>query len=167
MMYTYIGPKEFLNLVDKKLIGRKVKSKYDILDWIISTEQELNINNEVIATFIIDLEQNLRINDRRSEHVVCAGGLPVLSAGEITFKKDTNNLIVSEISNQSTGYCPDAAKSWSHINKALCNLGIDYPVYFTTIMIFRICKNCKSINLVKDEYFFCAICDSKLDMNIV
>ncbi len=64
-------------------------------------------NSEIIATFVIDTASNLRINDRHSEHIVCANGEMVLSAGEITFEMYKNNVVqISQITNQSTGYCP-------------------------------------------------------------
>jgi len=163
MAYNYVGPKELLRLVDKNLIGRKITSKSDINRWFVDTGQEPEYGNQVTATFIIDLDHNLRINDRRSEHVVCAGGLQVLSAGEITFELDETEILkISQISNQSTGYCPDA-ESWTDVDKALLNIDLDYPEYFTTALIFRRCKKCKNLNIVKDNYFVCIICDSILD----
>jgi hypothetical protein len=41
-----------------------------------------------------------------SEHVACAGGGFVLGAGEIAFSRGGNGWAISEVSNQSTGYCP-------------------------------------------------------------
>ncbi len=161
-MYTYVGPKKFLSLVDEKLIGRKITAQSDIRNWLIDTEQQKDADDQVTATFTLDLEYNLRVNDRRSEHVVCAGGVPVLSAGEITFQEDKNKEIsISQISNQSTGYCP-GVESWSDVNKVLSQTDIDYPEYFTTAIIFRVCKNCGNLNIVKDDYFVCIMCDSDL-----
>jgi hypothetical protein len=60
-------------------------------------------------TFVIDLGGALRLAPRRGEHVACADGAPVLSAGEITFLRDQDRWTVSEVSNPSTGCCPDPA----------------------------------------------------------
>ncbi len=64
-----------------------------------------------IATFIITLNEELLVAPRRSEHVACASGGPVLSAGEITFD---DNLVVIEVTNQSTGFCPEP-ESWASV----------------------------------------------------
>ena len=61
------------------------------------------------VNFVIDLTGTLRLAPRRSEHVACAGGGPVLSAGEIVFRRERGGWTVGEVSNQSTGYCPDVA----------------------------------------------------------
>ncbi len=158
-----MGPPEFLKLVNENLIGRKIESNSDIHEWLIETKQQYDYDNQVTVTFIIDLDHNLRINDRRSEHVVCAGGLQVLSAGEMTFELgETASLKISHISNQSTGYCPDA-ESWKDVSKALSKTDLAHPDYFTTSFIFRICSHCHNLNVVKDNYFVCIMCESDLD----
>ncbi|WP_291726258.1 hypothetical protein [Bernardetia sp.] len=93
---------------------------------------------------------------------MCAGGKKVLSAGEISFMIDKNDISISEISNQSTGYCPKS-ESWIEVNKVLQKIGIDYPDYFTTAFEFRLCTSCGSINLVKDDFFVCQVCGTELD----
>lgn len=57
------------------------------------------------ATFVIDLNGNLCLAERRSVHVCCAGGHDVPSASEVTFGISDKNLAVEWITNQSTGYC--------------------------------------------------------------
>ena len=57
-------------------------------------------------TFVVDLEGVLRLAPRRSEHVACAGGRPVLSAGEVSFERGPDGWEVTSATNQSTGYCP-------------------------------------------------------------
>ena len=161
-MYKYVGPKEILKQIKLERIGHLITKKDDICKWIAETNQQIDFNDEITATFIIDLEENLRINDRRSEHVVCANGKPVLSAGEITFEVEKGkSLVVSQISNQSTGYCP-APKSWKNIDRVLSKVGIEYPEYLTTEFVFRICEKCKNINIVKDNYYVCLICNADL-----
>jgi hypothetical protein len=153
--YPFIGNEKLLDLIRPDLEGHYIQSALDIERWFRTTNQEVNNNQQVIATFIIDLQGNLRINDRHSEHVVCAVGKPVLSAGEITFTFSKHNtIIISQISNQSTGYCPSPT-SWNVVQNALEKIGIDFPTYFTTAFEFRICQNCGWINIIKDDYFFC------------
>ncbi|KOY84661.1 hypothetical protein AD998_19655 [bacterium 336/3] len=162
-MYKYIGAKEILKQVSEEKAGKVILSQKDIIDWISDTNHKFNSEHEIIATFVIDLNENLRINDRRSEHVVCANGEEVLSAGEITFKKDKlEGISISQITNQSTGYCP-SAKSWEFVKQALLKINIDFPDFFTTEFIFSVCKNCGIINIVKDEFYYCLSCESDLE----
>ena len=161
-MFKYVGSREFLKLVDPALIGVWLTSREDVQRWIDDTHQQADANDEVVATFIVDREHRLRVNDRRSEHVVCAGGEPVRSAGEITFEMDGDTFLrISAISNQSTGYCP-SAESWSDVQTALSKTDISHPGHFTTQIIFRTCSACQNLNIVKDDYFFCLMCDSAL-----
>src|SRR6185503_7650273 len=111
------------------------------------------------ATFVVDREGVLRLADRRSEHVACAGGEEVLSAGEIFFAGRGAEVV--EVSNLSTGYCPEPS-SWPAVAHALESAGIAHPGRFTAEMIFRRCTACGERNLVKDEVFVCAICDADL-----
>ncbi len=153
--YTFVGKKELLDLVKPHLKGYCIKSILDVENWIATSKQRPDSNSEITATFVIDLEYSLLINDRHSEHVVCANGKNVLSAGEITFEITKNKSIsISQITNQSTGYCP-SPKSWAAVSESLEKIGIDYPDYFTTVFEFRICERCGWINLIKDNYFVC------------
>ena len=56
-----------------------------------------------------------RLHRGDPNHVACAAGGPVLSAGEITFDDD---MTVAEITNQSTGFCPEP-ESWPAVSDAL------------------------------------------------
>lgn len=163
--YAFIGNKDLLNLVRPELEGYVIYSFSDIENWINTTKQKANKDNQVVATFIIDASGNLRINDRHSEHVVCACGRDVLSAGEITFELSKQKIFISQITNQSTGYCPSPA-SWSAVQKALEKIGIKHHTYFTTAFEFRVCKNCGWINIIKDAYFVCENieCQNELPM---
>lgn len=160
-MYQYIGPKEILQQVKPEKVGTIIKSKFDIKNWINTANQELDSNDEITATFVIDLSGNLRVNDRRSEHVVCANGKNILSAGEITFEIYKQKVLISQITNQSTGYCP-SPKSWKDVMSVLDKLETEYPEYWTTEFIFRVCEKCNNINIVKENYFVCLICDNDL-----
>jgi hypothetical protein len=112
-------------------------------------------------TFIVDLHAKLWLAPRRSEHVACAGGRDVLAAGEIGFVVGEHGWIVSEVSNQSTGYCPDP-DSWPAVALALDHVGLPYPSGFTHKVIFRRCPTCATRNIVRDGNFVCAVCDSIL-----
>lgn len=164
-MYHYIGAKEILQQIDKERIGKIISSQNDIKTWIIETQQKADSNNEITATFIIDIDENLRINDRRSEHVVCANGGTVLSAGEITFEIKKNKIIsISQITNLSTGYCPPVT-SWNCVEKVLHKIDIEFPKFFTTEFVFRKCKKCENINVIKDDFFICINCEDELEKN--
>src|SRR5690242_13194939 len=63
----------------------------------------------------------LRVEDRRSEHIACSGGRPVLAAGELFLKLTASGLEIVDVSNQSTGFCPEPA-SWPEVAKALDRL---------------------------------------------
>ncbi|AFM06300.1 hypothetical protein Fleli_3998 [Bernardetia litoralis DSM 6794] len=162
-LYSYVGSQEIFDSVDINFVGYKISKSKDILNWIEKTAQEL-INNSIIATFIINENHQLVINDRHSEHVQCAGGKNVISAGEISFlieKKD--KISINEISNQSTGYCPKP-ESWKYVEKVLSKIEIEYPNYFTLAFDFRLCTNCQTINLIKEQVFECQMCETELDL---
>lgn len=103
----------------------------------------------------------LSLTFRHSEHIACAGGEPVLSAGEIFFIYSVSGWQVAEITNQSTGFCPEP-KSWPQVAKALDAIGLRHPARFTIEFIFRRCPKCTQINLVKENLFFCAVCEANL-----
>lgn len=160
--YKYVGPNELLSLVDKSSSRRFVQSQTDVLSWIQQTHQQPDAEGEVTATFIIDTNGNLWVADRYSEHVACAAGGPVLSAGEMTFRVAGTRAEVSAVTNQSTGFCPEP-ESWSSVESALDKIGLAHPDDFTTHFHFRRCGRCSSINIVKDDWFVCIVCDAELD----
>ena len=112
-------------------------------------------------TFVVGLDGQLRLAPRRSEHVDCAAGQPVLAAGEMLFAREGARWSVSEISNQSTGYCPDA-DSWPAVAAALDRVGLAHPGDFTHKIVFRRCPACGQLNIVRDGHFACSVCDSAL-----
>ena len=103
-LYDYVGPQEIFDSVDFAFSGYKISSIQDIENWISASSQTV-VGHCLIATFVINENHELLINDRHSEHVMCAGGKKVISAGEISFLFGKNDTItVHEITNQSTGY---------------------------------------------------------------
>ncbi|HAS43927.1 MAG TPA: hypothetical protein DCS93_25850 [Microscillaceae bacterium] len=159
--YFYVGPAAILQGIDLTQIGTKILSKQALLQWIEETEQTLQ-NHQLITTFIVTLQEELVISDRHSEHVMCAGGHQVLSAGEITFEVINKQVSVVAISNQSTGYCPEPS-SWPRVAQALQKAGLEGLDDFTDAYEFRYCHHCKHINLIKDQVFECVVCENTLD----
>ncbi len=159
--YKYVGPNDLLELVKTVSKGEKISSPQDVINWLESTAQELDYDNQVITTYTIDLDNNLLIADRHSEHVACAGGGKVLSAGEITFSVEGSKVKVREVTNQSTGYCPEP-ESWPNVKVALVKAGLDGPNCFSREFIFRKCEKCGLLNIVKEEWFVCVECDEDL-----
>jgi len=112
-------------------------------------------------TFIVDIERRLWIADRHSEHVACARGGDVLAAGEMTFMLECGHAVVSQVTNLSTGYCPEPG-SWHVVAEALHTIGMIGPHGFEPAYNFRRCPACGQRNLVKDDHFVCAVCSAEL-----
>lgn len=160
-LYKYVGPNDIRFSVAGFPSGTRIKSVSDIEGWIDETRQQPDAYRLIAATFIVDFEGYLRIAERHSEHVACAGGEAVLSAGEIFFVCGKQGLEVAEISNQSTGFCPKP-ESWISVAKALEQIPLSHPGRFTTEFMFRRCPACSQLNLVKENQFFCAVCNTDL-----
>src|SRR5262249_2946114 len=127
--YRYVGPREIAAAGGEP--GRAIASAADLAAWLRAT-------GERVATFVVGVDEQLRLADRRSEHVACAGGLEVLAAGEMFF--DDAGRVVG-VSNQSTGFCPEVA-SWPAVAAALDRAGIRHPGRFTDAFEFRRCEAC-------------------------
>lgn len=158
--YSYIGPDELKQRLKRESHCIHVTSAADLVPWM-ATFSSHGRESHVPATFIITLDEQLWIADRRSEHVACASGEDVLAAGEIVFARSGNSLRVEEATNQSTGYCPEP-ECWSVVARVLNRLGISQPPFFTQAFAFRRCDRCGATNLIKDEVYECAICNSPL-----
>jgi len=160
-LYRYVGPKGIAERVDPAALGVPIRSPQDVLRWVRETAQKADADGLVIATFVIDEAGLLRVADRRSEHVACAGGGLVQSAGEITFVLGRGKAGVAAVSNQSTGFCPEP-ESWPAVEATLRQAGFLAPDGFSPACVFRRCPKCGSISVVKDAVFECAVCDSPL-----
>lgn len=156
--YHYIGPAEIRNTARTQPSGTSILCVADLRTWLASTTTEHTQEGYWIATFTISIDKRLQLANRRSEHIACAAGGPVLSAGELTIDQ---NYEVAEISNQSTGFCPEP-ESWWVVEAVLNRIGIKHPGRFTNIIIFRLCSHCNACNIVKDAWFYCQLCDAKL-----
>ena len=160
--YQYVGPADIRDsALASSPLGTPIHSVDDLSAWIVSRSSDTEPDGSLIATFTVDVSGTLLLAPRRSEHVACAGGGPVLSAGEITFSSDGD---VSEITNQSTGFCPEP-ESWPTVANALDAIPVDRPDDFTTRVVFRLCPGCNERNIVKDGWFVCDLCGADLPEN--
>jgi hypothetical protein len=163
-LYRYVGPADLLALVVSGGGGARLDSVESFDAWVsLRTAEEL----AEPFTFVVDAGGVLRVASRRSEHVVCASGGPVSAAGEITFREVTAGWSVSEVTNQSTGYCPDPA-CWPTVAAALERAGLTHPAGFTVEVVFRRCPACRDLNIVRENDFVCVFCEAELppDWNV-
>jgi hypothetical protein len=112
-------------------------------------------------TFVVDMDGVLRLAPRQSEHVACAGGGRVLGAGEIAFVREAGWWTAGEVSNHSTGYCPDVT-SWTAVADALDRAGVGRPPGFTHEVVFRRCPDCGERAIVRERDFVCVFCGGGL-----
>jgi len=159
--YSYVGPPEIKGRVAGCPGGTRITSVADLFAWVRSTDCKPGLDGLVAATFVIDPQGDLLLANRRSEHVACAGGGPVLSAGEMFFLVEGDRAEVAEASNQSTGFCPEP-ESWPTVAAALDRVGVAHPGRFTTEIVFRRCERCGERNVVKDGWFACGVCGAEL-----
>lgn len=158
-LYRYVGPTRILEQARHQPLGFEVRSPFDLRAWL---QAHPALGGRVwTVTFVIDRAGALRLADRHSEHVACAGGGPVRSAGELTFALTGEQVRLTAASNQSTGFCPEP-ESWSDVQAALDTLGLPHPGAFTSAFLFRRCPACGQINLIKDDIFQCDACDAEL-----
>jgi hypothetical protein len=139
----------------------KVGSVRDLENWIEQTNQQPNREGLIVVTFVVNEQGSLCVGDRSSEHISCSGGHPVLAAGEMFFRVTDSGLEVVEVSNQSTGFCPEP-ESWAAVASALDRIGIPHPGRFTQEVSFRRCPACGERNIVKDDWFVCGVCGADL-----
>src|SRR4051812_45427011 len=95
-VYRYVGPGRLLTLVGNGVAGRRVDSVRELEAWVKDSEEPPTQDGLTPATYVVDRQGALLVAARGSEHVVCAGGHPVLAAGEMFF----DGLDVVEVTNQ-------------------------------------------------------------------
>jgi hypothetical protein len=100
-LYPYVGPAAIKARVACRPAGTRISSAADLLDWVRGTGEHPGHDGLVAATFVIDAGGDLLLADRRSEHVGCAGGGPVLSAGEMFFR--VNGEEIEAVATRSAG----------------------------------------------------------------
>jgi len=149
--YLYVGPEAIRHEVAGAERGTEIRAAADLARLVRGEPM----------TFVVDEHGALRVADRRSEHVACAGGGDVLSAGELVAIRDGSGVRITDVSNQSTGYCPEP-ESWPAVARAFDAAGIAHPGGFTYEAAFRLCPKCGERNLVKEAWFECAMCGADL-----
>lgn len=159
--YFYSGSKELLKLVSLENTGSPIHSRNDLIEWVRTNNRNRKKEERITVTFVVNEKGDLMVADRHSEHVVCAGGKPVLSAGELAFAMEGKDLELLEATNQSTGYCPEP-ESWQHVRRSLDPIFSSLPDTFTIEFIFRRCPVCNMITIVKNDWFYCYLCKSEL-----
>ncbi len=157
-LYSYVGPPEILHTARLSPSGQVISSPSELTAWIGSHSVDSEGDDSLIATYVVDAHGQLRLAPRRSEHVACAAGGPVLSAGEVTFTPDGK---VIEISNHSTGFCPEP-ESWRMVAAALDRIPVTRPANFTNSVVFRRCPECHERSVVKDDWYVCELCNADL-----
>lgn len=153
-VFEYVGPPEVVAASRSSPKGAPVVSRSAAAAWFAAHGG----GEDGWATYVVSLAGVLHIAPRRSEHVACAGGEAVLAAGEIRFDRDGS---VREVSNLSTGYCP-REDCWEAVRSALDGAGLPRPEGFSFAAVFRRCPRCGERNLVKDDWYVCAMCDTDL-----
>ena len=156
--YRYVGPVELKAAVRPGSGGCRIGSAAAFDRWIAERSAAESAD---LFTFVVGTDGVLRLAPRRSEHVACAGGEPVLSAGEIGFTREAGRWAVGDISNHSTGYCPDIS-SWSAVARALHRAELGRPSGFTHEVVFRRCPGCQEHNIVREDDFVCVFCGRDL-----
>jgi hypothetical protein len=156
-VYRYVGPAE-LRGAQAGAAAVVITAPDLLVDWLGRRNPDERAEP---FTFVVTLDGSLRLAPRRSEHVALAGGDVVLGAGEMTFVRAGADWRVAEVTNQSTGFCPDP-DSWPVVAAALDSLGVSHPGDFTNKVTFRLCPNCAERNIVRDDDFTCVLCDSTL-----
>jgi hypothetical protein len=107
-----------------------------------------------VVGFVVGTDGALRPAPRRSEHVACAGGEPVLGAGEISLTREAGRRVVGDVGNHSTGYRPDIS-SWPAVAQALRRAGLDRPSGFTHEVALRRCPGRRAHSIVREDDFVC------------
>lgn len=126
-LYRYVGPTAIRDR-PRGEAGTCIRSPADLARWLHTEPEALRAP----ATFVVDADGLLRLAPRRSEHIDCAAGDPVRAAGEVRFARSSRDrFVVVEITNQSTGYCPDP-DCWPAVHTALNSAGIAAPPGFTS-----------------------------------
>ncbi len=160
--YPYVGQENLDELEFQNNISEKIAKPTDVLDWIQRADQKADEDDVFMATFVLSQDAKFYISDRYIDHVQIVQGKEVLSAGEASFFLQDNIISITAITNYSVGYCPEP-ESWKWVRKYLTKIGFEHPDGFTTEFIYRKCDKCETINVVKDDWYVCAVCDKDLD----
>ena len=158
--YEYIGSLDFIPKGEFPS-RTQVDGADTLAQWMTEHRDELDMDECIPATFVVDTDGAFWIADRGSEHVACARLGRVLSAGEAFFTGLGSTPSIYRITNQSTGYCPEP-DSWGSVQNALSKTRIEFPNGFEPPFEFRRCPGCGTLAIVKEEEFTCLMCGSDL-----
>lgn len=158
--YRYIGPRALMHLASSDVDRVHLTAASVAIDWAREHHQEPGADGSAFLTFIVDTDNRLWIADRSCEHIACARGEDVLSAGEVMFDV-SDRVEATYVSNQSTGYCPEP-ESWPVVARALNEAGIEHPNALSRAFHFRRCPKCDDISIIKDDWFQCELCQAEL-----
>lgn len=153
-----MGPADIKAAARPECRGRPIRTAAEFDGWV--KERSATELTEPF-TFVVDTDGVLRLAPRRSEHVACAGGDRVLSAGEIGFVREAGRWVAGEVTNHSTGYCPEV-ESWSAVAESLDHVGLGRPSAFTHEVHFRRCPDCQDNSIVREGYYVCVFCGANL-----
>jgi hypothetical protein len=155
--YPYVGPRELRELASAEITRIEPESEAHLASWIRASYGL----EPTTFTYVVTELGRFRISDRHTEHVSCAEGLSVLAAGEVELIVKGDEVHVETLTNQSTGYCPEPS-CFPAIARALAEAGLDPPSSFTHEFVFRRCRSCHDITVVKGAIFECPSCESDL-----
>ena len=160
-LYPYVSPAHLARQANSETHRLRVDIAATLAAWVVE-QPGTEPDGTLTVTFVV-LPDGLWVADRHSEHVACARGGPVHSAGEMTLELDRQQCSVEVvyITNQSAGFCPEP-ESWPAVEAALDAAGIGHPGTFSAEMIFRRCPKCGATNIVKDGWLECAVCGVEL-----
>ena len=160
--YSYVGEIEVLERIEGHPPGTTIRKPADLERWLEENDQEFGGDkNLLVVTFTVSLDGVLTIADPNSKHVACASGGPVLTAGEIGFRREGDTIVVAEVTNQSTGFCPEPS-TWPVLQTVFDNIPLEHPGEFTRKFVFRRCEQCGQKNIVKEGWSYCGLCDAEL-----
>jgi len=126
-MCLCVGPMDPAALARPDGAGAVVASPSRLPSWAARRSAE---DMAEPFTCAVDPEGRLGLAPRRSERVVCAG--------EVAFGRESGRWTVVEVTDLSTGYCPDVA-SWPAVAHALDRAGLGRPGGFTRVVVLRRC----------------------------
>jgi len=161
--YAYVGPPEIREAAARQSAGRAIDSPAALRAWWNEAGRD---DADQIATCVVTTDGVLRIAPRRSEHVACSAGGNVLAAGELGFEEDAGALRVVLVTNLSTGFCP-RVESWESMAHALDAIGVARPATWTAAFEFRRCTECSERNVIKDDWWECAICGAAAGVELL
>lgn len=158
-LFPYRGPSRLVPASGARPAGVVVETALQFADLADDPSQERLGDGSVAFTYVVDQSNSLRVANRRSEHVVCAGGEPVLAAGELFVTPGRKGSWVVRASNFSNGYMP-SEDSFMALKLALERARLPAPKGFDPAIAYRYCGRC--MEAVIAETGACRVCQAAL-----